>query len=65
MTKSLNQLIAQSHRQQFEGEDYQAAAIGIADENGIAYESDAYTSLMSNPSPDCTCTFCRTAPFED
>ena len=48
-------LIANSHRRQFYGADFQAVAIAIADENNIAYNSDDYTALESAPDPDCKC----------
>lgn len=57
--KSIKSLIRQSHEQQFYGEDYQAAAIGLADANGISYESDEYTMLQSAPDPNCDCGFCK------
>jgi hypothetical protein len=62
---NMRSLLAESHRLQFAGEDYQAAAIGIADKNGIAYEDEAYTQLMSAPDPGCDCGFCATAPWCD
>jgi len=65
-TRKLAQLQAESHRLQFAGADYQATAIDLAEEHGLTFESDAFTMLMStSPSPDCDCTFCRTAPFKD
>lgn len=64
-TINMAPLIAESHRQQFHGEDYQYVAIGIAESNGIKFESEEYTQLMSSPSPECGCQFCTTAPFED
>jgi hypothetical protein len=58
-------LLAQSHRRQFNGEDFQAVAIDIAEANNIAFEDDAYTQLQSSPDPGCDCGFCAKAPWRD
>ncbi len=58
-------LLRESHRRQFEGEDYQYVAISIAESNGIAFESDEYTLLQSSPDPGCDCGFCATAGWQD
>jgi hypothetical protein len=63
--KNMAPLIAESHRRQFAGEDYQYVAIGIAESNGIKFEDEEYTQLQSAPDPNCGCQFCTTAPFED
>ena len=60
----LRLLVAESHRRQFNDEDFQAVAIELAQRNGIVYEDDAYTELLSGPKPDCECGFCATAPWE-
>ncbi len=52
-------LLAESHRLQMKGEDYQWVAIDIASVNDIPYESDDYTRLQSSPDPGCDCEFCR------
>jgi hypothetical protein len=58
-------MLRESHRRQFEGEDYQLVAIGIAEANGIAFESGDYTTLQSSPHPGCDCGFCATAEWQD
>lgn len=58
-------LLAESHRRQFNGEDYQAVAIDIAESNAIAFEDDDYTVLQSSPDPSCGCQFCATAEWVD
>ena len=57
-------LVAESHRRQFNGEDFQVVAVDIAQRNGIVYEDGAYTELQSSPNPGCDCGFCATAPWE-
>jgi hypothetical protein len=64
-TPNLNRLISESHKRQFAGEDYQAVAIDIAEENGIAFESELYTLLQSSPDPICACGFCQKAQWEE
>ena len=56
-------LIAESHRRQFYGEDYQAVAIDIADQNEISYGSEDFTAFQSAPDENCQCGFCRTADW--
>jgi hypothetical protein len=58
-------LIAESHRRQFNGEDWQAVANDIAEENGIAWDSDEYAQLTYSPTPECDCGFCARAPWRD
>lgn len=58
-------LLAESHKLQFDGQDYQAVAIGIAESNGIKFESDEFAELQSGPDPGCDCGFCKTAPWRD
>jgi hypothetical protein len=56
-------LLAQSHRLQFEGGDFQSVAVNIAGSNGIEYGSDDYAELESAPDPECGCGFCATAEW--
>ena len=58
-------LLAESHRRQFNGEDYQGVAIDIAEGNNIAFEDDAFTELQSSPDPNCECGFCAKADWRD
>lgn len=58
-------LLAESHRRQFNGEDYQTVAIDIAERKNIPWESDDYTVLQSAPNEGCDCGFCQTAKWED
>lgn len=58
-------MLRESHQRQFDGEDYQAVAIAIAESNGFPFESDEYTELQSGPDPSCKCGFCKTAAWED
>ncbi len=64
-TNNLKRLLKESHRQQFSGEDFQYVAISLAEVNGIPFESEDYTLLQSEPSPECDCGFCKTAPWQD
>jgi len=57
--------MAESHRRQFAGEDFQAVAIELAERNAILFESDAYTELMSSPDTSCDCGFCEKAEWVD
>jgi hypothetical protein len=63
--QKFKRLLADSHRRQFAGEDFQTVAIDIAEENKIAFESEEYTSLQTGPDPSCECGFCATASWED
>ena len=56
-------LLAESHRQQFAGADYQDVAIVIAEAHGIPFESDDYAALQSAPDENCRCGFCATADW--
>ncbi len=62
--KSIESLRAESHRRQFNGEDFQKVAIDLAEPEGITFDLDEYTILMSAPDPECNCSFCKNAPFE-
>lgn len=57
--------LAESHRRQFAGEDYQGVAIDLAETYDIDFDSDAYTKLQSSPDPGCDCGFCAKAPWID
>lgn len=52
--------LAESHRRQFEGEDYQAVAIDLAERTGRDYED-----FDSSPDPECGCGFCEGAEWVD
>lgn len=58
-------LIAESHRRQLAGEDFQTVAVDIAEDNDIDYEDDAYTELQHSPDPGCGCATCREFDWED
>lgn len=58
-------VLAESHRRQFNGEDYQGVAIDLAETHDFTFESDAFTQLQSSPDPGCECGFCATAPWTD
>ena len=62
---NINRLVAESHRRQFDGEDFQAVANDLAERNGIAFEDDEYTRLQSPPDSGCDCGFCATAKWID
>jgi len=61
----MTRLVRQSHERQFNGEDWQAVSIDIAQGNGIAFEDDEYAQLNAGPEPGCDCGFCATAPWID
>lgn len=63
--KTKDTILTESHRRQFNGEDFQTVAIDLAEEHHIEYESEDYTRLMSAPDPGCPCGFCATAPWQD
>ncbi len=58
-------MLAESHRRQFAGEDWQAVSIEIAERAGIEFEDEEYTELNSSPDPGCECGFCATAEWQD
>jgi hypothetical protein len=64
-TKNNKSLLAESHRRQFDGEDWQGVANEIARKNNFAWESEEYTTLCSSPEPGCDCGFCASAPWRD
>ena len=61
--------IAESHRLQFDGMDYQRAAHQVNEHVGLSSDNEAdceeFAELESEPTPDCDCGFCATAPWED
>lgn len=58
-----NTLLAESHRRQFNDEDYQAVAQDVCDRMSNPTEDD-YLELCSSPEPGCECGFCETAEWE-
>jgi hypothetical protein len=58
-------ILAEAHRRQFNGEDWQKVAVDLAEEFNIDYDSDDYTELCSTPDPSCECGFCEKAPWRD
>lgn len=64
-TPAFRRLLRESHKRQFNGEDYQGVAIDLSEENGITFEDDEHTELMSAPDPGCDCGFCATADWQD
>ena len=57
-------LIRESHRRQFNGEDWQFVATDLW--QGLDTESeDDFNTLAVGPDPDCECGFCKTAPWRD
>lgn len=56
-------MMSESHRRQFAGEDWQTVANDIAGR----YESlteDQYNLLRESPDPACDCGFCATANWQ-
>lgn len=56
-------LIAESHRRQFHGEDFQKVAHDLAERIPNPTEEE-YDLLCESPEPGCDCGFCATAPWE-
>jgi hypothetical protein len=61
----LRSTLAESHRRQFGGEDYQGVAAELCEAGGFEFESDEHVKLESGPDPDCECGFCATAAWQD
>lgn len=64
------QLVRESHRRQFNGEDAQTVAVEISqlhnfDPGPDSSLPDWYNELESSPYPGCECGFCATAEFQD
>lgn len=51
--------LAQSHRRQFEGEDYEVVAKELAD------TEEQFEKFSTEPVPGCECGFCETADWWD
>lgn len=62
MNKSL---LKESHRRQFEGEDWQKVVNEICERNGFKWGEDEYEELATSPEPGCDCGFCKTADWQD
>lgn len=58
-------MIRESHEKQFNGSDYQQAAFDIVQGLKFTPTDDEWTELMTGPSEDCECGFCKTAPWQD
>lgn len=54
--------LSESHRRQFEGEDWQEIAISLALNLD---DDDEFRRLTSAPAEDCDCGFCATAEWTD
>lgn len=65
MQLKLNRLIAESHRRQLTGEDYQAVAQDLCIEHKFDFESDEYTQLQSAPDPGCRCVTCSAFAWDE
>lgn len=61
--EKLNRALRQCHERQFNGEDWQGAAIDAWNELDTQDE-DVFNFLCSSPDPDCRCGFCKTAPWQ-
>lgn len=55
----------QSHKRQFNGEDWQAVASGLTDDVPESLREEAFAALSSSPDPGCECGFCATADWQD
>ncbi|MEI9999070.1 MAG: hypothetical protein WDO13_07820 [Verrucomicrobiota bacterium] len=55
--KATQHQLQESHRRQFDGEDWQAVAQDICDGIPGATEED-FIFLSSSPDPGCDCGFC-------
>lgn len=59
--KIMRRLIADSHRQQFAGVDYQVATFDMWQE--WALTDDQLNEVQSSPDPGCECGFCGSADW--
>lgn len=59
VSKAKESKLAESHRRQFEGEDYQGVA------NDLADDEEEYDELSTSPHDGCECGFCETAKWWD
>lgn len=57
-------LLAESHRRQFNGEDYQAVQFDLH-QRFPEISDDDLNGLGSTPEPGCECGFCATAEWSD
>lgn len=55
--------LAESHRRQFHGEDWQTVATEIWQSMKSPTESD-YHELCTGPDSGCECSFCKQADWE-
>lgn len=64
----IEDLIAESHRRQLGGEDYQKVATEIGERVGLnldrTNDADLYAELESSPSPGCDCQTCENTNWE-
>lgn len=63
-TDKLNRALRRCHEQQFNGEDWQGAAVDAWNELGTESE-DVFNFLTGSPDPGCDCGFCKTAAWQD
>lgn len=62
----LKRAIRRCHERQFNGEDWQAAAVDAWNELGSPEDDgETFNALSSSPDPGCDCGFCATAPWQD
>jgi len=61
----LNNALRLCHERQFNGEDWQGAAIDGWNELGSPNGEDVFNFLASSPDPSCDCGFCATADWQD
>lgn len=62
--EKLNRALRRCHERQFNGEDWQGAAIDACNELGTDDE-EVFNFLTSSPEPHCDCGFCKTADWKD
>lgn len=69
--KQVKRCKAESHRQQFNGRDYQQAAydslglVGATVVGGPDVTEEQLAEIESSPDPGCDCGFCATAEWQD
>jgi hypothetical protein len=63
-SENLMRALKRCHERQFNGEDWQAAAIDACNELGTSDDED-FKFLSISPDPGCSCGFCATAPWRD
>lgn len=57
--------LKQSHKRQFNGEDWQFVANGLTEDLSDEMRKEVYNNLCSSPDPNCNCGFCATADWQD